>query len=170
MNGSLSRRSVLKRAGVAAAFGTLSANLTAVVRAAEQQGDSAICLSMIYPNSPKAKFDARRYASKHVPLLTSIYGDSIEHIELRTPRQPDRAARRSGSGASPAVRPTMGPPPSVILAATCLWIRDLKAFGEKTAAAGDQIAKDLEEVVTESRPVVFSTTRPSCCPAMRARR
>jgi hypothetical protein len=42
----------------------------------------------------------------------------------------------------------------VILAATNLWIRDLKAFGEKTATAGDQIAKDLEEVVAESRPVV----------------
>ncbi len=143
---------MLKGIGCTATFSALASSISAAVRAAEEQGESAICLSMVYSNAPRAKFDARKYGSQHVPLLKSIYGDSIERIELRTP---PRAAARSNSGVSnaPAAAAPMGPP-SAVLAATTLWIRDLTAFGEKTAAAGDRISKDLEEVVQNSKPIV----------------
>jgi len=151
MNGSFSRRSVLAGVG-AAAVGTFAGSISATLRAAEDAGESAICLTMLYPNGPKAKFDAHHYHSKHLPLLKTIYGDSIERIELRTPKRVK--ASNSGTSNSPAVAaPAMGPPPRVI-AATSIWIRDLKAFGEKTAASNVEITKDLADVVTDSQPIV----------------
>jgi hypothetical protein len=153
MNGSFSRRSMLAGMGGAAVAGTFASTISATLRAAEEAGESAICLSMLYPNGDKAKFDARHYQSKHLPLLKSVYGDSIERIELRTPRRP-KAPSTSGTSNSPAMAgPAMGPPPRVI-AATSIWIRDLKAFGEKTAASNVEITKDLGNVVTESQPIV----------------
>lgn len=153
MNGSFSRRSLLAGVGGAAVVGTFASSISATLRAAEDAGESAICLTMLYPNGEKAKFDARHYHSKHLPMLKTIYGDSVERIELRTPKRP-KAASTSGQSNSPsAAAPAMGPPPRVI-AATSIWIRDLKAFGEKTAANNAEITKDLGNVVTESQPIV----------------
>lgn len=143
----------------AAAGAPVAGGLVSAARAAEEQGDSAICLSMIYPNSPKAKFDSRRYAEKHIALLRSIYGDSIERIELRTPRKAPgmgggNSLSKTGISHVPSA-PTapMGPPPPRVMAAVSLWLRDVKAFGEKTAAAGPKITQDLAEV-TEVPPIV----------------
>jgi hypothetical protein len=152
MNGSFTRRSLLAGVGYTAACGSIASQIISVARAAEDQGEAAICLTMVYPNAPKAKFDARRYASKHLPLLQSIYGDSVERIELRTPRRLVSSARPSGGSNVPSA--PVGDPPSAVMAAVSLWIRDLKSFGEKTAAAGQQIATDLEEVVKDSQPIV----------------
>ncbi len=147
------RRSLLAGTGCAAA-GSIAANLISVAQAAEEQGESAILLSMVYGNDPKAKFDAKRYRAKHLPLLKSIYGDSVERIELRMPPGPggNAAARASGSNVPSAPPPSFGPPPRVMAAAS-LWIRDLKAFGERTAANGAQITADLAEV-THATPAV----------------
>jgi hypothetical protein len=43
---------------------------------------------------------------------------------------------------------------SRVIASASLWISDVKAFAEKTAAARSQIAEDLAQVVTGSQPVV----------------
>ncbi len=144
--------------GCAAMAAPVVGRMISVARAAEEQGESAICLSMIYVNSPKVSFDNRRFAEKHLPLLRNAYGDSIERIELRTPRKLPGMGGNSLSKAGTSHVPStgaapMGPPPSRVLAAVSLWLRDLKSFGERTVAAGDSIAKDLAEV-TEVQPLV----------------
>lgn len=144
--------------GCAAMAAPVVGQLISAARAAEEQGESAICLSMIFVNSPKASFDNRRFAEKHLPLLRSAYGDSIERIELRTPRKLPGMGGKSLSKAGTSHVPStgaapMGPPPSRVLAAVSLWLRDLKGFGEKTVAAGDSIARDLAEV-TQVQPLV----------------
>jgi hypothetical protein len=143
----------------AAAGAPVVGRLVSMARAAEEQGDSAICLSMIYANAPKATFDSRRYAEKHIPLLKATYGDSIERIELRTPRKmPGMGGSNSLSTAGKSHVPStskapMGPPPPRVMAAISLWVRDVKVFGEKTIAAGTTIATDLAQV-TEAQPIV----------------
>jgi hypothetical protein len=142
----------------AAAGAPVIGRLLSVAHAAEDQGESAICLSMVYPNAPKAKFDSRRYAEKHIPLLRAAYGDTIERIELHTPRKlPGMGGSGSLNSAGSHVPSTgaapMGPPPPRLLAAVSLWLRDVKGFGEKTVAAGTSIATDLAEA-TEIQPVV----------------
>lgn len=162
----ISRRTLLRGVGHVAAFGALAAALPRQMRAAEA-GDAAICLSMTYVNAPDATFDAARFAEKHLPLLKGIYGDVVERIELRIPRAPTTPAMTGppprqarswstpGSAKAPAKMPTMpaAPPASPVLAATSLWIRDVKAFAEKTAAARGQITEDLAQTVTGSQPV-----------------
>jgi hypothetical protein len=154
MHESISRRSLIKGVSAAAAYGTLAASISAAVRAAEAQGAAEICLSLVYSNAPRAKFDARQYASTHLPLLKSIYGDSIERIELRTPRDVSAARADTGGKLVSARRGANTAPPPPILAATSMWIRDLKAYGEKTAVSAQRITKDLEDVVRDSRPIV----------------
>jgi hypothetical protein len=156
--GDVSRRLVLRGMGCAAMAAPVVGRMISVAGAAEEQGESAICLSMIFVNSPKASFDNRRFAEKHLPLLRTTYGDSIERIELRTPRKLPGMGGGSLSKAGNSHVPSAGagpkgPPPSRVLAAVSLWLRDLKGFAERTVAAGDAIAKDLAEV-TEVQPLV----------------
>jgi len=149
---------MLKGVAYAAAGAPVISRLLSVARAAEEQGDSAICLSMIYAHSAKAKFDSRRYAEKHIPLLRATYGNSIERIELRVPRKIAGMGGNSLSTAGTSHVPStgaapMGPPPPRVMAAISLWLRDVKVFGEKTATAAPTITKDLAEV-TEAPPIV----------------
>jgi hypothetical protein len=136
MDGGISRRSMLAGMGSAAAIGSIAANLQGVARAAEEQGESAISLSMLYWNEPKARFDFRKYRDQHLPLLKSIYGDSVERFELRMP-----------------VKAEKGMPPPSVTAAVNLWIRDVPAFGTKTKAEGARINEDLAKV-TNGHPYV----------------
>jgi hypothetical protein len=138
--------------GGTAVFGGFASSISATLRAAEDADESAICLTMVFPNGPRAKFDTRHYQTTHLPLLKSIYGDSIERVELRTPKHPKSMNNSGMSNVPSAPAAAMGPPPRLI-AATSIWIRNLKAFGEKTAAGNEQITKDLANVVTESQPV-----------------
>jgi len=164
----ISRREALRSAGQATAFFTLVAALPRCFAAAAT-GDAAICLSMNYSNAPNASFDAAHYREKHLPMLRGIYGDTVERIELRVPRastmpgapgaggppKAERSAPTPGSAKAASKMPAMpSPPPSPLLAAISLWIRDVKGFAEKTAAARGQIADDLAQVVTGSQPVV----------------
>lgn len=90
-------------------------------------GTGGLCMTMLFPNDAKAKFDAARYASKHLPLLKDVYGDSIERIELRT-----------STGSTQGV-------PSELLATTTFWIRDVAGFSQKLSANFEKINKDLDQ-------------------------
>lgn len=161
VDGVISRRTLLRGVGHAAAFGALAAALPRHLRAA-QSGDAAILLSMNFLNSPTAKFDAGRFGEKHLPLLRSIYGDSVERIELRVPRTPttpapakqERSWGTPGSARAAPKMPAIPAPASPVLAAVSLWIRDVKGFGEKTVAAQGQIAEDLAQTVSGSQAMV----------------
>lgn len=161
MNGSMSRRSLLAGVGCAAAWGSMGARLLSVAHA-EEQGESAISLSLLYRNGPKAKFDSEAYAKGYLPLLKSVCGDSIERIELRTPHvfampgMPGAGGggRQIGSGGTHSPEKAAQPmgPQSPLLAAVSVWIRDVKAFGEKTATAA-QLTEELKKI-TEIEPLV----------------
>jgi hypothetical protein len=161
----ISRRELLCGMGHAAAFGALAAALPRRLNAADS-GDAAVLLSMNYANAPNAQFDAVRFGAVQLPLLRQIYGDSVERIELRVPSAammpaaaapPKQSRSWSTPGSAKAVpkTPTMPQPPaSPVLAAVSLWIRDVKGFAEKTAAARSQIAEGMAQIVSGSAPIV----------------
>jgi hypothetical protein len=131
----LSRRDVLRSSAGAAALGVLAGVLPRHALAAEASAsESAICLSMLYP-AGKGKFDSDRYRDTHLPLIRSIYGDSVERIELRVAPPPAKRAQ----GRFPV-------PPSGFTAAVSMWIRKLDEFGKHTAESGQQIQADLLKV------------------------
>jgi hypothetical protein len=150
MKHSISRRSLLARFGYAAACGSGVWSLRSVAHA-QEQAESAVCLSMLYRNGPEATFDASRYATQYLPMLKSVCGDSAERIELHTPR-PLAMPGTSGSGRmrpsgshTPQPAAQSAAPPTPLLAAVSIWIRDVRAFGERTAAAG-QLGPELQQV------------------------
>jgi hypothetical protein len=138
MTGELSRRLVLRGISHAAAFGALASALPGIAAAAD--GEAAYSLSMTYQYDRKNKFKADRFRDAHLPLLRSIYGDSIERVELRYAEPPQSTAK------API-------PPWFVVAAVSIWIRDVVTFGKRTAEAGSQIVADLQKV-TEGHPVV----------------
>lgn len=160
MHDSQTRRTLLRGVGHVAASGALAAALPRLAPAAEP-GDAAICLSMFYPNTATASFDADAWASRHLPLLRGIYGDSVERIELRmfvppppappaAPAQPKR--RPSGEGLSrapsmpmPMPRPSAAAQP-LLRAAVSVWIYEAKAFAERATAGAQQIASDIATI------------------------
>src|SRR5262245_3714480 len=120
MSAILTRRSLLAAAGQAAAGTMLATALVPVAgaeEAAQPQAAPSLCLSMVFLNDAKAKFDADRYTRKHLPLLRKIYGNSVERIELRT-----------AQAASP------GMPPSPLLATTHVFISDVRGFSQALGA------------------------------------
>lgn len=131
----VSRRLLLAGAGVVAA-GSAAGRLLPVARAqdaAAPREEGGICLSMLFENGAKAKFDKGRYVTRHLPLLREVYGDSVERIELRTPPEGSR-----------------GMPPA-LLATTTLWIRDVAAFSQKLGAHAARINKDLDGLARGNR-------------------
>lgn len=156
MGGLISRRSMLASVGLAATNGMGIIRLLQSANAEEQQ-ESAICLSMLYRNGEKAKFDAARYAEKYLPLLRAACGDSVERIELRTPRpfvMPGQAASgkpRSSGSHVPQSSAQVGPQ-SPLLASASIWIRNAQAFGERTAAVTG-LAEELQKI-TEVEPLL----------------
>ncbi|HTQ35574.1 MAG TPA: hypothetical protein VMH77_00945, partial [Steroidobacteraceae bacterium] len=87
----------------------------------------SLCLTMVFQNTAKSRIDADRYASKHLPLLRKIYGDSVERIELRTTQ---------------ASAPGM--PPSPVIATGHVWIKDVRAFSQALQAGSAEINRDLD--------------------------
>ncbi len=157
MKGTLSRRGLLVGAGHAAAFGALAAALPGRV-SAQDADESAILLSMLYPNKPDGKFDSDYYTMKLVPLVRSLYGNAVERIELcephtfKMPNAPKSfAAGQSHSPSEPPAR--RGPPPPVVRAATRIWIADAKAFSAAATANGGKLAAALKEM-TDITPTV----------------
>jgi hypothetical protein len=145
---STSRRSLLAAMGYA---------LLPMAHAADQ-GESAICLSVLYRNGPQARFDDSRYSGQYLPLLKSVCGDSVERVELRTPRpftmpgmgEPGKP-RPSGSHTPQPAAQSAGPQ-SPLLAAVSIWIRDAQAFSERTSAAS-RLAEELKQI-TEIEPLI----------------
>lgn len=137
MRGSISRRSLVAGAGYVMA-GSAGQMLAAVSRAQDAppaQTGASLCMSMLFINAAKSKFDSARYVQKHLPLLRELYGDSVERIELRT---------SAGSA--------MGVPPPLLATAT-LWIRDVQAFSQKLGTHADRINKDLDASARGNRMV-----------------
>ena len=140
MSGTLSRRSVLAGAGYAAATGALATPLLSLAEAQEAVPSGAaapsLCLTMVFPNVPKAKLDQDRYISKHLPLLRRIYGDSVGRMELRT-----------------AQASLPGLPPASVNATSHLWIQDARAFSQALNANSKDINADLDSVARGPRIV-----------------
>ncbi|MEO6078207.1 MAG: hypothetical protein ABIQ86_00280 [Steroidobacteraceae bacterium] len=147
MKANMSRRSMLAGVGCAAA-GSAVGQLLSVARAQEaaqvKQGQTGgICLTMIFEDGPKVKFDAAKYVQNHLPLLREVYGDSVERIEMRTAPEIDAGTR--------IIKTYRGMP--VVRAATTFWIKDVAAFGQKLTANADRVNKDLDAVAKGNRLV-----------------
>jgi hypothetical protein len=149
MQSGISRRSVLAAAGCAA-VGSAVGSLLSVARAQEaaqaRQGQAGgICLSMVFEDGTKVKFDTETYVNNHLPLLREVYGDSVERIEgMVGPERDPKALIIS-------VPMFAGIP--VPCAVTTLWIRDVASFGQRLAANADRINKDLDTVSHGNRLV-----------------
>lgn len=148
MNSIVSRRSLLTGA-TCVAVGSTIGQLSSLARAQEatraRQGQAGICLSMVFEDGSKVKFDAANYLKNHLPLLREVYGDSVERIEFHA------APERDPKAVILSVAMFSGIP--VPRAATTLWIRDIAAFGQKLAANAERINKDLEAVSYGNRLV-----------------
>jgi hypothetical protein len=147
MNANRSRRSVIAHAGCVAA-GSVGGQLLSLVRAeeaaqAQKSQTGGICLSMIFEDGPKSKFDTDKYLKNHLPLLRDVYGDSVERIELRVIDGTDAFIRSI---------PVFGGIPTP-LATTTFWIKDIAVFGQKLAANADRINKELDSLTKANRLV-----------------
>jgi hypothetical protein len=145
----VSRRAVLRGAG-STVIGSAVGQLLSVARAEEavqarQDQSGGICLSMIFDDGTKVKFDTEKYVNNHLPLLRDVYGDSVERIEVHA------APERDPKALITSVPMFAGIP--VPRAATTLWIRDLTGFGQKLASNAERINKDLEAVSYGNRLV-----------------
>lgn len=111
--------------------------LCAVAQARESGSSpsAGVTMTMQFLSDAKAKFDAGKYAARHLPLLRSVYGEAVERIELRTP-----------------ATSANGVPPSMLAAAT-MWIRDVPDFSQKLAANAERINKDLDSIARANRLV-----------------
>lgn len=146
MKSNLSRRSVLAGAGGVAVSAAVGQLLTAAhAQEAVQARSGGICLSMVFEDGGKVKFDTEKYLKNHLPLLREVYGDSVERIEVFAIPDPDpKALIRS-------IPVFAGIP--IPRAATTLWIKDVAAFGQKLAANAERVNKDLESVSFGNRLV-----------------
>jgi hypothetical protein len=130
----MSRRSLLAGTGCAVAASTVGQMLAAVARAQEAAAPG-LCMTMMFMQGQRAKFEADEYEKKHLPMLRQVYGDSVARIELRT-------TASSATGI-----------PSAILATSTIWIRDVAGFSQKLGANAAQINKELDEISRGNRQV-----------------
>jgi len=136
MTSRMSRRSLLAGTGHIVAASTVGHMLAAVARAQEAApAPPGLCMTMMFMQGQKARFEAGNYEKQHLPMLRQVYGDSVERIELRT-------ASASAMGI-----------PSPILATSTIWIRDVAGFSQKLGANAAQINKELDEVSRGNRQV-----------------
>jgi hypothetical protein len=113
-------------------------SLAAQTATREQAGESAaapapapapapeLVYSTMFMAGPKTKFDAKRYESKHLPLLKQFFGTSVSRIEVRTANATARGI------------------PSDIRVMTSVYIADLPAFIKAMSANSTTINADLE--------------------------
>ena len=147
MNNSMSRRSLL---AVAGSVGTaaLMRDLPAWAQAAAAGSPAAppqICLSNYYLAGEGAKFDRLQYRDKHVALLRSLFGDTLERIEMRSTAPIKRTDSRR------AVSQNEAEPP--ILAVESFWIKNLPAYVAAAQKAGDKVAAGMAGI-TNSKVAV----------------
>jgi hypothetical protein len=154
MEARISRRLLLTGTGCAAA-GSLVGQLLSVARAQEatqaRQGQpGGVCMSMVFDDGLKLKFDQDYYVRNHLPMLHEVFGDCVERIELCA-TVPELVARQ---GPISMVMTFAGiPAPRAI---TTLWIKDAAAFGQRLAANSDRLGKDLGAVSTGTRVIQYN--------------
>jgi hypothetical protein len=101
-------------------------------------GHPPVCLTMYYMLGDGASFDRLQFRQKQMPLLRSLYGDSLDRIELRTaPRGPRVDPRASVKIETPQLP---------ILAMVSLWVRSLESYAAATQRVGDQIAQGMKGI------------------------
>jgi hypothetical protein len=144
------RRSVLLGLGQAATFGSLAAALPRLSAAAQQAAPEPmkVCLSMIYPAGEGLVFDADGFRDRHLAVLKTAYGTSVERVELRVaPPPPPPPPAVEGQPAPPM--PT--PPP--VLATVSLWIANVSDFIKRSQSSAKAVATDMASI-TKSAPMV----------------
>lgn len=124
----VSRRSVLSGIGATGALAGLVSMARAAETAAAGGSDASVCMSMLFLAGQKARFDSKKYISRHLPLLRRILGDSVERIELRT-------VAAGGQGF-----------PAQVLASVVMWVTNPAVFGQKLQAGYAEISADLASI------------------------
>jgi hypothetical protein len=139
MNRFISRRTMLAGSGCLGATGLLRmVPAWAQAASAAPSGLPPVCLSMYYMAGDDAKFDRMQFRDKAVPHLRSIYGDSLERIELRT------APRVKRNDPGPSAQ--HGEAQSPILAIASFWVRSLDSYAAATLKAGDRVAEGMRGI------------------------
>jgi uncharacterized protein (TIGR02118 family) len=134
----LSRRDLLKGTGSALTWAALGSAFGATLPGRARAADSAVgsdCMTILYPAGEGLKFDADYYRAHHLPLITKLYGTSIERFELRP------------------VAAVSGAPPSPFAAAVNIWIADRKAFDANNEKHGKTLVDDVPNF-TNAQPTI----------------
>jgi hypothetical protein len=143
MNDFLSRRSLLAGLGSTAVYGSLATQFASPIHAGEaappEAPSAASAQEMVYSTmfmaGPKTKFDAKKYESKHLPLLKQFFGSSVSRIEMHT-------ANATAKGV-----------PSDIRVMTYIYIAELQGFIKALSANSTTINADLEGISKGPRNV-----------------
>lgn len=141
----ISRRAMLAATGALGTAGLLRSVPGLAQAAAAAGGLPPLCLATYYFSGDGAKFDGRKYREEHIPLIRSLYGDSVERIELRM------APKVKRNDAGPSAAQAEAQPP--ILAITNVWVRSLESFAAAALKSGTKVADDLKGV-TRARAAV----------------
>jgi uncharacterized protein (TIGR02118 family) len=128
----LSRRDLLKGTGSALTWAALSSTFGATAAEGAAGGD---CMTILYPAGEGLKFNADYYRAHHLPLITKLYGTSIERFELRP------------------VAAAVGAPPSAFAAAVNIWIADRKAFDANNEKHSKTLVDDVPNF-SNAQPVI----------------
>lgn len=137
MSDFLSRRSMLTGMGSAAVCGSLAPQLLSLAHAGEAAPAAAqeMVYSTMFMTGAKTKFDAKKYTSRHLPLLKQSFGDSVSRIEMRTGNATARGQ------------------PSDVGVQTSVYIADLQAFIKALQTNAGTINADLDGIATGPRNI-----------------
>lgn len=126
------RRDVMTGA-IAAALGGVALVSSGGPAAAVENKEGDHCLTVLFPNKEGGRFDIDYYVNHHIPLVLSLYGDSVRNYEVFKPV--------SGMGNNK--------PPFVAMAN--IWITDQEAYNEASKKARDVFSPDVPHF-TDIRP------------------
>ncbi|HUG73363.1 MAG TPA: hypothetical protein VMK82_08080, partial [Steroidobacteraceae bacterium] len=154
MTNPIGRRRILQGLGHTAAFSTLAAALPRAVRAgqAAAAAPQKVCMSMLYPAGEGLTFDADAFRDRHIAMLKSSYGPSVERIELRLAPPPPPPPPPPQEVAEGEVAPPMPRPPPV-LAAVSLYLGSISEFVKRAQTSAKAVAADMA-TITKSAPMV----------------
>jgi len=94
-----------------------------------------IKVSVMYPNTPGARFDHDYYRDKHLAAMQSQYGAALTRVEARRPVV------------------AAGEPPSPYAAIVNFWIPDTEAFAKASAAHGQAQVQDKAHFTNSEQKV-----------------
>lgn len=87
-------------------------------------------ITVLYPNTPHARFDMNYYTKSHIELVRSLLGDALVRVSVYQ--------GLSGPG---------GAPPAFV-ALTELDFRDMPSMGQALGKHGEEIARDVANFTT----------------------